>query len=301
MRIANCLHSLTKQLEAKFDDVTLRTQYAWWLMQAVTKRSEIELLVDASLELTQGQQDQLDDWMNNIIQDDKPLQYILGSVPFGTVDIVVKPPVLIPRPETEEWCMWLLYKLTFLHNKNLTIIEPCTGSGCIAVALARALPMATIYGTDISQDALALTRENAIRNNVDNVVTLESDLFANVPVDCKADLIVANPPYISEAVFGALDPSVTRWEDHRALVAADHGLAVIKRIIKQAPIHLKPNQEMALHAIPQLMIEIGYDQAEAVVALMHEAHYTAIQVHKDLEGKDRVVSGRVIHVATTIP
>jgi release factor glutamine methyltransferase len=300
MHITNHLHSLTKQLSAKLGDATLCTQYAWWLLQAVTKKSEAELLVHAS-DLTQVQQDQLDEWVQCIVIDDKPLQYILGSVPFGAVDIAVKPPVLIPRPETEEWCMWLLHKLTFLHNKNITIIEPCTGSGCIAVALAHALPFATIYATDISREALALTRENAVRNNVDNILCLESDLFARIPVDRKADLILANPPYISESVFGTLDASVVRWEDYRALVAADNGLAVIKRIIIQAPSYLKPNQEMALHAIPQLMIEIGYDQAAAVVALMKAAHYTAIQVHKDLEGKDRVVSGRVIDVATTIP
>jgi len=301
MHIANQLHLLTKQLEAKFDDTTICTQYAWWLLQAVTKKSEIELLVDTSVQLSQVQQDQLYDWVQSIVVDDKPLQYILGSVPFGVVDILVKPPVLIPRPETEEWCMWLVHKLNFLHNKNLTIIEPCTGSGCIAVALGHALPWATLYATDISTDALALGRENAMRNNVDNIIFLESDLFANVPVECRADLIAVNPPYISQADFEHLDASVARWEDRRALVAEDNGLAVIKRIVKQAPLYLKPNQEMALHAIPQLMIEIGYDQAAVVVALMQQAHYTAIQVHKDLAGKDRVVSGRIIHVESTIP
>jgi len=300
MHIIKRLASLTKQLRVKFDDTTLCTQYAWWLLQAVTHKSEAELLVQLS-ELTQAQEDQLYDWVQRIVIDDKPLQYILGSVPFGEVDIAVKPPVLIPRPETEEWCMWLIHKLIFLHNKNLTIIEPCTGSGCMAVALGHALPFATIYATDISLEALALTRENAAHNNVDNIICLESDLFAHIPVGCKADLILANPPYISESAFGALDASVARWEDYRALEAADNGLAVIKRIIMQAPLYLKPNQEMALHSIPQLIIEIGHDQAVAVVALMKAAHYTAIQLHKDLEGKDRVVSGRVIDVAATIP
>jgi len=301
MPIANHLQVLTKQLHAKFDDPILCRQYAWWLLQAVTQKSEAELLVQESLVVTLAQEAQLNEWVKRIIVHDMPIQYILGSVPFGDVEILVKPPVLIPRPETEEWCMWLIHKLNFLHNKNLTIIEPCTGSGCIAVALGRALPFATIYATDINEDALALTRKNAQHNQVGNVTTLYSDLFENIPIGWKADLIVVNPPYITESAFEKLDASVARWEDYRALVAGDNGLAVIKTIIAQAPLYLKSNAEMALHSIPQLMIEIGYDQAAAVVALMKQAHYTAIQVHKDLEGKDRVVSGRVENVESAVP
>ena len=86
------------------------------------------------------------------------------------------------------------------------------------------------------------------------------------------------------------------WEDKQALVAVDNGLAIIKKIIAQAPQWLQKNNELAHHEIPQVMIEIGYNQADAVVALMKDVHYNAIHVHKDLEGKNRVVSGRVDYV-----
>jgi len=300
MPIVKRIHLLTAQLQAVYDDVILCTQYAWWLVQAVTNKSQTQLLAAPQCDLTSHQEEQLRSWVHRMVVDHMPIQYILGTVPFADVDILVRPPVLIPRPETEEWCMWLLHKLKFLHNKNLTIIEPCTGSGCIAIALGHALPGATIYATDISADAVALTRENAERTKVSNVVCIQSDLLAQLPHELKADLIVVNPPYIAESVFETLDSSVTQWEDARALVADNNGLAVIEQIITQAPLYLKHNVEMALHAMPQLMIEIGYDQAAAVVALMSLAHYTAIVVHKDLEGKDRVVSGRVTDVELAI-
>ena len=112
------IHSLTKQLQTKFDDATLCTQYAWWLMQAVTNKPQAELLITETLELSPAHEAQLHEWVQRIVVDDMPLQYILGSVPFGDVDILVKPPILIPRPETEERCMWLIHKLNFLHNKT---------------------------------------------------------------------------------------------------------------------------------------------------------------------------------------
>lgn len=287
---------LTQLLEKKFSDRVLCTQYAQWILQAITQKSDVELALADELILSQQQEQQLTAWLEQLLEYDKPLQYILGSVPFGDVDIVVRPPVLIPRPETEEWCMKLVYTLQFLHNKNLTIIDLCSGSGCIAVALAKALPFAHIIAVDISDQAVALASENAVRNDV-ALTVIQSDLFLTIPTTIKADLIVANPPYISPTEYHDLDPSVSQWEDRRALVADDDGLSIIKAIIQQAPRWIKANQELALHGIPQLMIEVGSQQSGQVIAQMAAADYTAITVHKDLEGKDRVVSGRVSHGA----
>ncbi len=286
---------LIKQLATKFDNPILCSQYASWILQAITQKSEAELAITDTVILSTAQQQQLDEWLEQLLVHDKPLQYILGSVPFGDVDILVAPPVLIPRSETEEWCMALIAKLNFLHNKNLTIIDLCCGSGCIAIALAKALPFATIIAVDIASQAVALTRKNAAHNNV-AITVIQSDLFDQIAASLKADLIISNPPYISPEEFRQLEPNVAKWEDYRALVANEQGLCIIQKIIADAPAWIKPNDELVLHDIPQLVIEIGSTQADSVVALMKRAHYTAITVHKDLAGKDRVVSGRVAHV-----
>ena len=162
----------------------------------------------------------------------------MGSTPFAGLEILTQPPVLIPRPETEEWTVNLIEQLQGLPDKKLQILDLCTGSGCIALALADALPQAKIFGTDISDSALALANHNKIHNHIPNVEFLRSDLFAQIPQKFTFDLIVGNPPYIDEQEWNNLDPSVTQSEDKHALLAADHGLALIKKIIAAAPIIL---------------------------------------------------------------
>jgi len=295
--ISRLITKIAEQLHARFEDPILCEQSAWWIIEAITGMDQAHLIARGTIQLTATQQDQLTDWLNKIITQHMPVQYLIGYVPFNELDILVSPPTLIPRPETEEWCLQLIQQLKLLPNQKLTIIEPCTGTGCIALALAHALPNAHVYATDISPDAIALAKKNAQHNKINNVTFIQSDLFGNLP-PIQADLIVVNPPYIAADEWPGLDTSVTKWEDKQALVANDHGLAIIKKIIHQAPYLLKDNVEMRAYNIPQLFIEIGYKQADDVVALMQQAHYTAIKVHKDLERKDRMVSGRVEHVAS---
>jgi release factor glutamine methyltransferase len=293
MKVIDLIHDSEHQLRLVYSDPITCHQYAWWLLEKLTGKKKAQLIAQETVSLSTSDHNTLQQWLQNLVDEHKPIQYILGSVPFNGVDIIVKPPTLIPRPETEEWTCNLIEQLQKINTENLAILDLCTGSGCIAVALAKALPHATITAVDIAQSALLLTHENAKHNNVTNVNCLKSDLFNALPEGSVFDLIVSNPPYIAEDEWSTLDVSVTHWEDKKALVAQDHGLAIIERIIQDAPRFLKPNPDLQAHHIPQLTLEIGYLQGPAVQQRMDAAGYQQTQIIKDLEGKDRIVVGSI--------
>lgn len=299
IEVAVLVRDIEEKLKTIYQNETLREQYAWWIVEAISHKTRAALIAHTTVSFTPQQHEQLATWLNKIINEHMPLQYLIGSVPFYTVEILVEPPVLIPRPETEEWTCALIEQLLNNHGTHLTILDLCCGSGCIALALANALKGSTVYASDLADHALALTKKNCIHNSIHNVITLHSNLFDAIPDDLRFDLIVSNPPYIARDVWQTLDTSVTTWEDPHALIAEEEGLAIIKKIIAEAPRFIKHNETLKAHRLPNLMLEIGYDQGGAVAHLFEEAGYSNIVVHKDLEGKDRVVSGRIEHVAAT--
>jgi release factor glutamine methyltransferase len=296
--VMHYINDIRHKIAPAYDgDEILSQQYAWWILQAICGMTKTELIMHDTVMLSLEQQEQLDDWIRQIVHEHMPLQYLIGSVPFADCDILVQPPTLIPRPETEEWCLHIIEHLKLLHNKKIKILDLATGSGCIAIALAYHLPLAEIIATDIADSALALIEQNIEHNKIMNITCIKSDLFASIPSGALFDMIVSNPPYITPVEFADLEESVTRWEDHKALVADDNGLAIIKHIIAQAPHFIQVNKEMENKNIPQVVIEIGYAQGAAVENLMKDAGYNEVLVHKDLEGKDRFVTGRVDNVA----
>lgn len=281
------LHSTTHELISVYGDKKVAEHHAWWLLEKLFNRSQADLIVDSRITITDKHRTTLRDWLRQITEQHKPMQYILGSVPFLNVTIAVEPPVLIPRPETEYWCELLIEQLK-KHKlpKQYTILDLCTGSGCIALALAKAFPQATIYATDISNAALDLARKNAVENNINNITFLHADLYKNLP-SFTVDLIISNPPYVAPQEWVKLEPEVTQWEDKQALVAPDHGLAIIEQIVQHAPAFLKP----ARISLPQLWVEIGYHQGPAVTDLFQKAGFHDIKIIKDLADRDRVVVG----------
>lgn len=297
--LASLLSIIEKKLSTKFQDATLCTQYANWLVQVITQKSEIALITQQEINWTDAHQAQLDDVLDKLINQNMPLAYVLGSIPFAGLDIVIKPPILIPRSETEEWVCNLIDQMHPASYEQLSILDLCTGSGCIALTFADAFPKSQIYGTDINNQALALAQENAKHNQLSNVTFLHSNLFDAIPKDVQFDLIVANPPYIPEQQWNTLEPSVKEWEDKNALIAPDQGMALIKQIIDQAPNYLKSNEILKKNNIPQLAIEIDATQGVALSTYLKNHGYTQVTIVKDLEGKDRVATGRVDHVASS--
>ena len=295
--LSHYLKKISQQLLPTYKDHYLAEQYAWLLLQKLLNKTKTELIISLELPITSEQSDELNSWIFVLTQKKMPIQYLLGSVQCGDLEILVKPPTLIPRPETEEWVMNIIDRLKQLKNQHLRILDLATGSGCIALLFAHYLPHAHITATDISSAALLLAQKNSAHNSIKNVTFIESDLFTAIPQTAAYDMIVSNPPYIAESERTNLDASVVQWEDEHALFAADNGLFLIKKIINEAPLHIKQNDEMKKHNIPQIMIEIGHTQANLVKNYMSAAHYNYVHTYKDTHMIDRVVAGRVDDVA----
>ncbi len=220
-----------------------------------------------------------------------PLQYITHRVEFMSLDFVVDERVLIPRPETEILVETVLKKAQSdeFSDKSIVIMEIGTGSGNIAVSLAKNLTNAEVYTNDISQDALSLAKENIQRHEVaDKVNLLHGDFFGafNKSVKRKCiDFIVSNPPYISESEWNELEPEVKEHEPRQALVGGEDGLCFFRKIIRDAADWLRPGG--------YLVIEIGETQAHTIIKLMqNELHFGEIDAIKDLQGKERIISAR---------
>ncbi len=295
--INHLIATIAKELFKELEDDTLAYQYAWWLLEALTKKRKADLLLNNQIELTHKQKELLEQWVHEIAIDHKPIAYILGSVPFGPIAITVRPPLLIPRPETEEWALQIIEQIKHSGAHNLRILDLCTGSGCIALLFAHMLPDAKVDAIDISDEAIALATENKQQLNIPNANIMHSDLFNQLPQQTY-DLIISNPPYITADEYNKLPLSVSKWEDKRALYAQDEGLSIIKQIIEKAPLFLNSNKLLQEKEINQLYIEIGWKQGNIVSTLFEQRGYTNITVTQDSAEKDRVISGRIINVAT---
>jgi len=215
----------------------------------------------------------------------EPLQYIIGNQEFWGLEFKVTPDVLIPRPETEfiiEAALAIVQK----RNRPVRIIDLCTGSGCIAVSLAKELTSAHVIATDASEKTLAVARENARNHGVaDRIRYLEGDLFEpleELDIRGQIDTIVTNPPYVREGDRTALQPEVRDYEPALALFAGPEGTEIAAKIIKFASEYLKKNGA--------LIMEMGLGQAEALTRMVEATNaYAGPQILKDLAGIDRVI------------
>ena len=205
-----------------------------------------------------------------------PAQYIIGHADFFGMQLKVDERVLIPRPETEE-----LVELILTENpeKNLKVLDIGTGSGAIALALAKNRPDWSVTATDISQDALDLATENAKRQDL-NLSFIKSDCFSEI--SAKYDIIVSNPPYISRADEVEVGLNVLHSEPHLALFADEDGLAIYRRIAEDSKDYLNDGGKIYL--------EIGYKQGQSVPALfMENLPKKRVRTLKDQFGQDRMV------------
>ncbi len=219
----------------------------------------------------------------------EPVAHITGVREFWGLPFEVSPDVLVPRPETEllveEAVTALRSSSAWGSPEQALVIDVGTGSGCLAVALAREMPGARVIGTDVSAAALAVARRNAARLVPDGRVHfVRTDLLAGL--QGRADVIVSNPPYIPDGDAAALAPEVRDREPRTALFAGADGLAVIRRLLNQAPARLRPGG--------RLIFEFGFGQAEAVEELISaQGRCTIIAIRRDLQGIPRTAVVRV--------
>lgn len=211
-----------------------------------------------------------------------PLQYIIGNVEFYGLEFSVDSSVLIPRPETE-----LLVDTIIEENKNtnLKILDIGTGSGIIAIALAKSLEQPELFAIDISEAALANAKKNAIKNDVtDRIKFLQLDVRSDLTLIKESfDIIVSNPPYISKDEFPKLQTELRVFEPAIALTDYADGLSFFKIISEKAIRLLKNNG--------QLYFEIGKDQSDSVKKILQENGFANVQIKKDYQEIDRVISG----------
>jgi release factor glutamine methyltransferase len=205
----------------------------------------------------------------------EPLQYLEGTAPFGPFDLVVDERVLIPRPETER--LWEL--AAGLVDAPRVVVDLCTGSGALAIGLARSHPAARVIGTDISEEALEVARINGARH-APGVEWRIGDLFDALPGELvgSIDLLVSNPPYVAATEWARL-PEDVRREPQMALVAGPSGLEVIRRIATESSAWLSP--------AGVVVCEIGETQADDIRRMFDRHRY--VRIVRDLAGRDRYV------------
>jgi release factor glutamine methyltransferase len=212
----------------------------------------------------------------------EPVAYILGRREFYGRSFKVDARVLVPRPDTE-----ILVEIALRETRDRDLfvraLDLCTGSGCVAITLAKERPTSSFVAVDVSADALAVAQENALRIGAYNVTFALGSLFEPVQ-GARFDLITANPPYVTTAEIETLDADVREHEPRLALDGGADGLDLVRAIVEAAPAHLNPGGVLAM--------EIGADQGPATAALYEARGFTGVRVEKDYGRRDRVVVGR---------
>ena len=215
------------------------------------------------------------------ILENNPIEYITNKKEFMNLELYVNQDVLIPRQDTEILVEEVINILQNINAENIQILDMCTGSGAIAIALAKNVEKCIVDAVDISSGALEVVRKNVVKNQVeDKINIINSDLFSKVP-NKKYNLIVSNPPYIERNVIENLDKQVQK-EPIIALDGGEDGLDFYKKIINEASSYLESNG--------YLCFEIGYNQKNEVQNLLsNSGKYQDIYCKKDLCGNDRVI------------
>ncbi|WGE48731.1 peptide chain release factor N(5)-glutamine methyltransferase [Actinobacillus equuli] len=250
------------------------------LLQAVTKRSKSAIFAFSETKLNQTEMSQLEALLTRRLQGE-PMAYILGEKEFWSLPLKVSPHTLIPRPDTErlvEIALDWAYK-RLKTQQTLQILDLGTGTGAIALALASELgDKAQILGVDFKAEAVALAETNRQNLGFQNVTFLQSDWFSALE-NQQFDLIVSNPPYIDKQDEN-LKYGDVRFEPLSALVAEENGLSDLQKIIQNAPLYLANNGA--------LMLEHGWQQAQAVQQIFQQYQWDEIASFQDYGGNDRL-------------
>ena len=262
--------AITKLKENNLEEVNIKARR---LLAFTLNVSKEYLIINSNLEIAEENIKQYNSNIEKIIEGE-PIQYIIGKQEFMGIEFNVNKNVLIPQPDTE-----ILVEKTVEILKEYTepkVLDLCTGSGAIAISIAKYVPKAKVSASDISQEALKVAQENDKENKVNFI---HSNLFENITD--KFDAIVSNPPYIKTEEIKRLSKEV-QSEPNIALDGGQDGLYFYKKIIEQATEYLEENGYLCL--------EIGEDQRKEVVNLIKQSgNYKDIKTYKDLGENDRVI------------
>ncbi len=270
-----------KDLISIYDDKEIES-FFYLILEKKHQLQRIDLALNPELELNESQ---LQEWnaILNQLKNQKPIQYILQETYFYGLPFYVDENVLIPRPETEELVELIISKnLNFQQSNNLKILDIGTGSGCIACALAKNIPNASVFAIDVSEKAIEVAKRNAILNEVE-VTFLQKNILEMDDLKQQFDIIVSNPPYVRHLEKAEINKNVLEYEPHLALFVEDNdALLFYKKIAVLA--------KKRLTKCGQLYFEINQYLGAATVELVQSYGFVNIELKKDIYGNDRMIS-----------
>lgn len=279
------LQCIQKQLHGLYTASEIKS-FSYLILEFVCKKDKHVLLRDKDNQLSTNEIIQIQEIIEEL-KKFRPIQYILGETEFFGLKFKVNENVLIPRPETEELVEWIRL-CEFAPQYPVNIIDIGTGSGCIAISLAKNIPDASVYALDISERALEVALQNARINEV-NVHFFQQDIFERHPFAGYRDtfsIIVSNPPYIVPSEKQQMSPNVLDYEPHQALfVPETQPLLFYERIADIGLKHLEKNGF--------LFFETGSLFGKTVAKMLQNKGYKSVELLQDISGKDRMVKGRL--------
>ena len=277
MRLNDIKQALKKQLAGQYESVELNPILSI-LIEHVTGWDQVQQVIHKDDSISAAQQLAFETAGTALLKG-RPIQYITGKTWFMGEPYIVNEQVLIPRPETEELVDWVI-EYAAIKGKALRILDIGTGSGCIAIAIKKALPEAIVSAIDISTSAIKIAEANAAALKAE-IEFIALDILNTAFLPGQYDVIVSNPPYIPMQEIKNMELQVTDHEPNIALFVPDEDpLVFYKAIARLAKLHLSPNG--------QLFFEIHYDQGDAMIALLDDMHFHA-EIRADLFEKDRMV------------
>ena len=255
--------------------------FFYLILEAKHQLKRIDLALNPNLTFSE---DEIQKWdlILEQLKAEIPIQYLLGKTSFYGLDFNVNPSVLIPRPETEELVEWIIkFNSNIEKFKNLKILDIGTGSGCIAISLAKNIPNTQVFAIDVSEKALATAKKNAILNNV-SVTFINQNILETKDLEQKFDIIVSNPPYVRELEKQEIKKNVLDNEPHLALFVEDNDALLFYRKIGTLAIKNLSNNG-------QLYFEINQYLGNETVDLLENLGFKNIQLRKDIYGNDRTI------------
>ena len=245
---------------------------------------KVRMVLEPDLRLSESEMLKIHFAVKDLLRN-KPIQYVTGETEFCDLKFKVNENVLIPRPETAEMISKIVNSQHSTVNNHCSIIDIGTGSGCIAISLAKMISNSNVYALDISEEALKIAKENAFNNNV-NVSFIHDDILnLKNNIATKFDIIVSNPPYVRELEKAEMHNNVLGWEPHKALFVSDNDPLIFYRsILEFAKTHLKDNGEV--------WFEINEYLGKEMSDLCHELGFSDVKIYKDFRDRDRVMSLR---------
>ncbi|MFH6961745.1 peptide chain release factor N(5)-glutamine methyltransferase [Flavobacterium plurextorum] len=284
MKIKQYRTQFIKEL-SPFYDAYEAESFFYLILEDKHKLRQIDLALNHDLTFSEAD---FTVW-NSILEELKkevPIQYLLGKTHFYGLDFEVNENVLIPRPETEELVEWIINENKAIDKKKkVKILDIGTGSGCIAISLAKNLPNAEVYAIDVSKKALETAKRNAISNNVEIIFMLKNVLELEI-LKSNYDIIVSNPPYVRNLEKEEIKKNVLDYEPHLALFVEDNdALIFYRKIASLAQKNLLENG--------QLYFEINQYLGKEMTVLLEEMNFKNIELRKDIYDNDRMIKGNI--------